>query len=113
MIYIDPQTRQRVVYDPFDTDIQYDLVGDSAISEETVPVIGNWEDYTGSATVNSRTQQMWAGESNQLFGQDPSIESGEKVGDLGEVGQNRQTTRRRQIKRYVDLTQAKHETNQD
>lgn len=99
-IHIDPQTRQRVVYDKRSWDIQYDMVGDTSISEETVPVIGNWEDYTGSETVNSRTQQMFAGQSNLLFGTDPGI-MGEKVGALGEVGQNIQTTRRRQIRRRV------------
>lgn len=104
-IHIDPVTRQRIVYDKFSGDIQYDLVGPSSISKETVPLIGPWEDYTGSdANVSSRNQQMWAGITNQLDGTDPAIE-GEKVGTLGEVGQNTQTTRRRTIKRRVDVCQ--------
>ena len=101
-ILIDPVTRQRVLYDKRSGDVQYDLVGDSSISEETVSVIGDWEDYTGSAIVNSRAQQMFAGTSNQLFGTDAAID-GAKVGALGEVGQNTQTTRRRIIKRHVEL----------
>lgn len=106
MIFIDPQTRQRVVHDQFCGDLQYDLTGDTAISNETIPVIGNWEDYTGSADVNSRQQQMWAGASNDLFGTDPGIE-GEKVPNFGEVGQNTETTRRRVIKRRVEFKRTK------
>lgn len=99
-IYIDPVTRQRIVYDQYSYDIEYLMEGDSAVSEETVPVIGNWEDYTGSATVNSRLQQMHAGLSNELFGTDPGL-MGEFEGQTGEVGQNTQTTRRRKIKKRV------------
>lgn len=101
-ILIDPVTRQRVLYDKRSGDVQYDLVGDSAIAEETVPVIGNWEDFTGSATVNSRLQQMNYGRSNELFGTDPGTE-GKKLPDLGEVGQNKQTTRRRRIRRRAHI----------
>lgn len=105
-ILIDPVTRQRILYDKRSGDIQYDLVGDPAISEETIPVVGNWEDFTGSGIVNSRAQQLNAGRSNQLFGTDPGIE-GKKLPDLGVVGQNIQTTRRRTIKRRAELKDGK------
>jgi hypothetical protein len=105
-ILIDPITQQRVIYDKRSGDLQYDLVGDKAISEETVPVIGSWEDYTGSAIVNSRSQQMNQGRSNALFGEDPGIK-GEKLPDLGIVGQNIQTTRRRTIRRNVKIKDGK------
>lgn len=101
-VHIDPVTRQRILYDKRSGDLQYDLSGDSAVSQETVPVIGNWEDYTGSDTVNSRLQQMFAGMTNQLFGTDPGIQ-GQKLGQLGVVGQNTQTTRRRTIRRRVNV----------
>lgn len=102
MIYIDPVTRQRIPYMQGTGDLQYDLVGDSSISKETVSVVGPWEDYTGSdVNVNSRNQQMFAGISNQLFGTDPAI-NGVKVGAIGEVGQNTETTRRRTIKKRVE-----------
>lgn len=101
-ILIDPVTRQRVVYDKRSGDIQYDLVGDDSISQETVPVVGNWEDFTGSATVNSRSQQLNAGRSNELFGTDPGIQ-GEQIPNLGVVGQNTQTTRRRTIRRRAEI----------
>tara|TARA_R110000824_G_scaffold186081_2_gene367356 strand:- start:1830 stop:2153 length:324 start_codon:yes stop_codon:yes gene_type:complete len=102
MIHIDKVTQQRIVYDRYSGDIQYDLVGDKAISQETVPVIGDWEDYTGSAVVDSRAQQMFAGQSNSLQGTEAGIK-GAKIGNLGIVGQDTQTTRRRTIKRHVDL----------
>lgn len=85
------------------TDLQYDLSGDSAIVQETVPVIGPWTDYTGSdPKVSSKAQQFWAGMTNTLQGTDAAL-MGAKVGVLGEVGQNKQTTRRRVIRRYVDF----------
>jgi len=99
MIYIDPQTQKRYSYDKRSHDLQYDMEGDSAIATEAVPVIGDWEDYTGSQVVNSRNQQMFAGISNKLFGSVPGIK-GEKLGDLDIIGRNKQTTRRR-IKRKL------------
>ena len=101
-IWIDPQTRKRYVRDQYSGDFQYDMDGDSAISKETVPVIGDWEDYTGSAVVNSRTQQQFAGMSNELQGTDAGL-GGARLGALGEVGQNVQTTRRRTIRRRVSF----------
>ena len=103
MIFIDPQTRQRVIYAKHSGDITYDLTGDKAISEETVPVIGTWEDFTGSQVVNSRSQQLNAGRSNVLDGTDPGL-NGVKIPSLGVVGQNTQTTRRRKIKRRAEIT---------
>ena len=105
-IFIDPVTRQRVSYDKRSSDLQYDLVGDKAISEETISVVGNWEDYTGSAIINSRLQQINAGRSNELWGTDPAI-MGQTLPNLGVVGQNTQTTRRRIIKRRVETKTGK------
>ena len=52
---------------------------------------------------------MFAGLSNELFGTDPGIQ-GAKVGNLGIVGQNTQTTRRRRIKRRVHFDKNKSGT---
>lgn len=98
-IFIDEKTRKRILRSPHSGDIEYDLSGDSTISNEDVPLIGNWEDYTGSGEVNSRNQQMWAGVTNQLDGTDPGIE-GEKLPVLTERGNKKQTTRTRVIKQY-------------
>jgi len=99
---IDPVTRQRIVCDKHSFDVQYDMVGDSSITEEVIPVVGNWEDYTGSAIVSTKSQMYGAGLSNELDGTDPGI-MGEKVGQLDETGNNKQTTRRRVIKKRVLL----------
>ena len=97
MIFIDPQTRQRVVYAKHCGDVSYNRVGDSAIAKESIPVIGNWSDYTGSGIVNTQSQMYGAGTSNELQGQDAGL-VGEKLGQLNEIGQNKQIFRRRQSK---------------
>lgn len=101
-IHLDPVTRQRIPYMNQSYDLQYDMVGDSAVTHETVPVIGPWSDDTGSDLgVNSRNQQMWAGIPNELEGTDPAINDDARVPQLNEVGQNAGTTRRRRIIKRV------------
>lgn len=97
-IIIDPQTRQRVVTEKHSGDIQYfasTTTTTSAVYNETVPVVGPWSDYTGSAVINSQTQQEFAGITNQLQGTTADIESHAKLPKLNEVGQRAETTRRR------------------
>ena len=64
-IFIDPNTRQRILYEQHSGDFQYDLSGDEAIVQETVPVIGNYSDWTTkNLTENSETTMG----SDVLFG---------------------------------------------
>lgn len=106
-IFIDPVTRQRIVYDRRSGDIVYDLVNsDSAIVNETVPVIGPWSDHTGSANNVSTKMQMYGTNANELQGEDAGI-LGEKLPPLNEVGDRAHTTRRRQIKRRVEFKNGK------
>lgn len=100
-MFIDKLTRQRVQRMRHTGDINYDLEGDSAISNETVPVIGDWTDYTGSAVVSTKTQMYGAGAENQLFGDDAAERI--HLPNLNEVGQTAGTTRRRIIKRNVNF----------
>ena len=96
MIYIHPKTRQRVSFQANSGDTEFDLIGDKAISEETVPVIGPWSDRTGSDSsgkVNSRTLQITP-VPNIFQGTDPGLE-GEKLTNLNKVGQPSTYTRRR------------------
>jgi hypothetical protein len=102
-IIIDEQTGQRVLTAKHTGDITYDLIGDSAIAEEDVFLIGDWQDWTGSGTVHSREQQMWGAIENQLFGQRAHIENNEKVTNLTDRGANAGTHRQRVIKRYKKL----------
>ena len=101
MVEIDPVTRQRFQRMPHTGDMTYDLTGDTAISEETVPVIGDWEDYTGSEVVSTKTLMYGAGQENELQGTDAAIDNKEDINRLNEVGDDAATTRRRTIKRYV------------
>ena len=41
MIYIDPISRQRVTYDKYSGDIEFDVKGGSAISTQVIPKIKN------------------------------------------------------------------------
>lgn len=106
MIIIDPQTRQRVVIDKGNSDVQYDAnlaVTTTAVGHETIAVVGPWSDWTGSASPDSRTQQMFAGMTNQLFGTTAAIESNVHLPPLNEVGDNKETTRRRTRRIYNDV----------
>ena len=97
-ILIDEQTRQRVIFMRHGGDIVYDAAesAEAAIRDETIPVVGNWRDYTGSKTVlDQRTRNMFAGTANELQGQDAEIENNADLNNLGVVGQNTDTTRRR------------------
>ena len=90
-IYIDPVTRQRISYQEGSGDLQYDVIGGSAISTQVIPILGP-----------SRGQQINQGRSNALFGTDPGLK-GEKLPDIGITGQNKQTTNRVQIRRIVKV----------
>ena len=92
-IFIDPNTRQRILYEQHSGDFQYDLSGDEAISQQTSRLTGEELD---------RNKQMFGGIQNQLEGEDPGLE-GERLPDLNVVGNNKQTTKRETIKRRVNL----------
>lgn len=76
----------------------------SAVGTEDLPVIGDWEDYTGSANVPSRQQQMWAGATNQLQGTDASlIDPSASIGNLNVHGNNSDIYRSRQRRIYAEV----------
>jgi len=105
MIIIDPVTRQRVVTMPHIGDIEYNLDAGSefTISQEDVPLIGPWSDYTGSdINVSSRNQQLWGGHENSMQGTDTGL-MGNRLGNLTSRGNRAGTHRQRTIKRYVKL----------
>jgi hypothetical protein len=97
-IIIDPETRQRIVTEKHTGDINYfasNATSSTAVTNETVPVIGDWSDYTGSGTISSAQQQQFAGITNQLQGTEADIEGHSKLPVLNEMGQRAQTSRRR------------------
>lgn len=106
MVFLDEQTRQRVQRMPHTGDIEYDLdiSAGSAIAMETVPVIGPWEDNTGSdPNVQTKQLMFFAGAENELWGQDSHISDNADLDQLNVVGERARTTRRRLIKRNKDF----------
>lgn len=101
MIYLDPSTRQRIPYMKHSGDFTYDQSGDEAVVQEDVPVIGEWEDWTGTGGQSSRTQQHFASQENSLQGQDADIVDKAKLPNLSVVGTRVGTNRRRTRKVYV------------
>lgn len=91
MIIIDPVTQQRIVTQEHIGDIQYDLVGGSAISTQVEPIRGP-----------TAQQQMNLGRSNSLQGTDAGIR-GAKLPQFGVTGENKQTTIRDKITRRVEV----------
>lgn len=73
-----------------------------AVAFESVTVIGPWEDYTGSADISSREQQMWAGTENQLIGTTAGV-NGEDLNELNIVGETKSIKRRRPYLHYKEL----------
>lgn len=104
-IFIDPTTRQRILFMAHSGDVTYDKSGDPAIAQEDVPVVGSWTDWTGSGGVPTATQQMFASQENTLQGTDAQIEGNAKVPNLSVIGTRQQTHRRRTIKSYIENKQ--------
>lgn len=73
--------------------------GKSALDNEDVPVMGKWEDYTGSG---GPVVANYQGTENKLWGTRAAIR-GEKVGTYTERGKKRQTHRTRKHEEYIDL----------
>jgi hypothetical protein len=101
-IKIDEQTRQRVQFSKHCGDIEYDLEGDTAIANESVPIVGEWKDHTGSGGPKLQEQTQWAGITNTFFGEDVALD-GAKLGNLNEVGENSELFRRRRIRRTIKV----------
>ena len=96
-VFIDPQSRLRVLHSKHIGDISYAQPNwaEPAVRDESISVVGGWKDYTGSGGPNSKAQQQWGGAQNELWGTDAHIESKEDLPNLNVVGQNKGTTRRR------------------
>lgn len=103
---IDSVTGKRIPCAKHVGDIVYDRASESSddvLINESIPLIGNWSDYTGSGTVSSRQQLMWAGHENTLFGTRAHLEHGAKLPNLNAVGETADTHRRRLKQIYKKL----------
>ena len=100
MIFVDPQTRQRIPLMPHTGDFTYMKQGDDAICNEDVPVVGEWKDYTGSGGTPTHMQTHFASSENSLQGTEADIDGHVKLPNLSVVGTRTGTHRRRQIMVY-------------
>ena len=106
MVRIEKTTRQRFTFAKHSGDIILDATapsGDGALNDEDVLVIGPWDDFRGSKTINSRTQQQWGGHENELWGTTAHIESNADLDNLSIVGTSASVFRRRRKKIYLEL----------
>ena len=92
-IYLDPQTHQRISFQPGCGDLQYDRKNGTALSEHAINI---------AISGISRSDQINRGRSNKLFGTDPGM-MGVKLPDLDETGNNKQTTTRIKWTRRVEV----------
>ena len=101
-IFVDPITQQTIPFMRHAGDFTYDMSGDDAVAREDVPLIGNWQDYTGSGGVPALAQQTFSAQENTLQGTYPQIKEGVKIPNLSVIGTTEQTHRRRVKKVYVN-----------
>jgi len=97
-LFIDETTRQRVPRMAHSGDINYDadiVLAGSAVAMETIPVIGNWTDHTGSDFTIDTKGLTQTPSPNGLKDTDAGIENDAYLPNLGIVGQNTSITRRR------------------
>ena len=101
-IHICPNCNQRFSVANGVTDFVHNCnSGDSTIDNESVQVIGDWEDYTGSAEVQPAHISV-AGISNQEIGTEAGIR-GAKVPDYDDRGKPKDIYRTRKHLQYVTL----------
>ena len=82
-------------------DLVVDAAGPEALSQEVIPVIGGWKDYTGSGGVPTKQVTMIP-IANKLWGTDAWVE-GTKLPDIDKLGNIRRMTRLRRKKKILQL----------
>jgi len=96
---IHPQTRQRYTRDRRNTDIILPLKGQEALSQEKIPVIGGFKDFTGSGGVPTK-RLMYAPTPDEIWGTDAWVDGG-RDRELNPLGENIRTTRLRQRNQHI------------
>ena len=82
-------------------DLVVDAAGPVALSQEVVPVIGGWKDYTGSGGVPTKQLTMMR-MADKLFGTDAWVE-GARLPDIDVLGNIKRITRLRRKKKILQL----------
>ena len=95
-----PRCQQRYTFNPETVDFLHECnSGNLTLDQEDVVVIGDWEDYTGSATVGNTFVQ---GSENELFGTRADIE-GEDLSEHTRRGLRASTRRQRKHIEFINL----------
>ena len=99
-IFICPNCRKRIVVQPGTDDVEHECnSGNVVVDNEDVPIVGDWEDYTGSGKGNLPNYQ---GIENKLQMSDAGIE-GEDVDQVTKRGNKASTHRKRQHIEFINL----------
>lgn len=97
---INKKNQQRYVTDRRAGDIIIDLQGPPALSQEHIPVIGGWKDYTGSGGPSTGNLMYAAGQADNLFGTNAHLMGArDKAKDV--LGRHSDTFRLRQSKKHI------------
>lgn len=103
MVVICPKTRQRIVADRFCGDIVFDAKSSSnALNVDVLPVIGGWEDYTGSGGIPTKQLLFFGGLADEFWGTNAWLEGARKK-QLDDLGNKKQLTRQRQKRIHMNL----------
>ena len=93
-----PRCGEYYTYNQNDIDYVHECnSGDTVLDQEDIVVTGDWEDYTGSGTVN--TQSQLQNDTNKLFYKQPH----EFLSPKTERGNSANTHRQRQHLEYIKL----------
>lgn len=106
MVKLDRETDQRIVTDKYCGDVEYlSKKGVNAVDNETVVVYGEWtepiHDGTDNTESGGKKAPMRFPSSNKFQGTEPGLK-GMKLGNLNEVGQEDDNTRRTTILKKMD-----------
>ena len=99
MVWIHPVSRQRVVKDRRNTDIILPIQGTEGISQEKIPIIGGFQDFTGSGGVSTKSL-MFFPLPDELWGTDVWID-GVRKKELGVLGERLRNVRLRQRREFI------------
>lgn len=95
-IFVEPKSMQRGIRSLHNTDVNFEPhTGQDALDKESLVVIGQWQDYTGSGGT-TKAQVMVQGTQNSLQGQVANLLEGERFSDLNTFGKRIATNRLRQ-----------------
>ncbi len=106
-IGICPRCQQRYTYDGL-TNSDYVHTCNSnkkVLDQEDIVVHGDWQDYTGSATVGKHSAQFKS-MNNKLQLSRSKIDECEQLDEKSPRGANKGTHRQRQHEEYIDLRSA-------